>query len=154
MTKQTKPAYKTMSIACCSGTIGMVMFINDHLVLMKLSSKGSKSPEQARTLIKKWFERFQPDCVVTEQLTSHSRKHGKTPDIIKAISNELQEHTVLHIEVERQQQFKNKHEEAKALVEQYPQLKSYLPNKRQIWLAEDRRMMLFEAVANVEQNLK
>jgi len=88
---------------------------------------------------------------VTEQLDEQSRKHGRTPQLIDDMNEVIHQHAILHVEVKRQQDFKNKYEEANALAEQYPLLKSHLPSKRKIFNSEDRRMMLFEAVMNMER---
>ena len=153
MKEKNKPkqVYKTMSIAVSSGKMGMVLFMNRQLVVLKSSTKAAKSTEQAAKQMQAWIEKYSPDVIVTEKLTKSSRKHGRTIEIIQTITEVIQSKSILHVEVKRQHQYANKHEEAQALSERYLQLKTYLPNKRKIWEAEDRRMMLFEAVSNAEQ---
>jgi len=143
--------YKTMSIAVSSGKVGMVMFMNKQLAVLKLSVKASKSTEQAKKQMRKWIDQYQPDCIVTEQLDKQSRKHGRTPELIDAMNEVIHQHAILHVEMKRQQDFKNKYEEANALAEQYPQLKPHLKHERKIWQSEEPSMMLFEAVRNVEE---
>lgn len=135
-----------MSIACSSGKIGMVMFMDDKLVLMKISVHASKSAERAKKQAKKWIDQYKPDCIVSERLDEISRKHGRTPELIEAIKEAIAKEPIKHKEVRREQKYPNKYEEANTLVERYPQLKPYLPDKRKIWNSEDRRMALFEAV--------
>lgn len=146
-----KQVYKTMSVAVSSGKMGMAMFINRQLVLLKSSIKAAKSTEQAAKQMRVWIGQYRPDVIVTEQLDESSRKHGRTPEIIQTITEVVQSKSILHVEVTRHHDYANKHEEAEALSERYLQLKPYLPNKRNIWQSEDRRMMLFEAVSNAEQ---
>jgi hypothetical protein len=146
-----KPNYKIMSVAVSSGKVGMVMFKDKQLTVLKTSKKASKSTENAKTQITAWIQKFQPDCIVTEQLDETSRKHGRTPELIEAMTEVIHELPILHCEVSRTQEHQNKFEEAKELSGRYPVLGKYLPNKRKIWEAEDNRMMLFEAAANSQQ---
>lgn len=154
--KQTLPSkqkanYKIMSIAVSSGKVGMVMFANKNLTVLKTSKKASKSTDNAKRQIQNWIDKYQPDCLVTEKLDAQSRKHGRTPDIISAMCEVIQTKPILHIEAIRQHEHKNKYEEAKDLSGRYPLLGKYLPSKRKIWEAEDSKMMLFEAVSNAEE---
>jgi len=146
-----KPVYKTMSISVSSGKMGMVMFMNKQLVLLKSSVRASKSPQQAAKQVSVWIGQYNPDCIVTEQLDKQSRKGGKTPELIACMVKTIQDIPILHVEVKRQQSHSNKYKEAKALVNRHLQLKPYLQPKRNIWQSENRRMMLFEAVSNAEQ---
>lgn len=149
--EKPKAIYKVMSVAVSSGKMGMVLFMNKQLVTLKVSAKASRTTEQASQQMQKWIDKFNPDCIVTEQLDGDSRKHGRTPELIQAISKTITKHPILHIEVKREQTFNNKYEEAEILSERYLQLKPYLTKKHKIWQSEDRRMILFEAVANAEQ---
>ena len=153
--KNSKPrqVYKTMSIAVSSGKMGMVLFMNRQLVVLKTSIKAAKSTEQAAKQMQAWIDKYSPDVIVTEQLGDGSRKSGRTTEIIQTLTGVIQSKSILHVEVKRQHQYANKHEEAEALSERYLQLKPYLPNKRKIWEAEDRRMMLFESVSNAQHIL-
>ena len=153
--KNSKPrqVYKTMSIAVSSGKMGMVLFMNRQLVVLKSSIKAAKSTEQAAKQMQVWIEKYSPDVIVTEQLNESSRKHGRTIDIMQTILEVVQSKSILHVEVKRQHNYANKHEEAQALSDRYLQLQPYLPSKRKIWEAEDRRMMLFEAVSNAVQTI-
>ena len=149
--EKPKAIYKVMSVSVSSGKMGMVLFMNKQLVTLKVSAKASKNTEQASQQMQKWIDKFNPDCIVTEELNADSRKHGRTPELIQAISETITKHPILHVEVRREQGFKNKYEEAEALSNRYLQLKPYLTKKHNIWQSEDRRMILFEAASNAER---
>lgn len=146
-----KAHYKIMSVSVSSGAVGMVMFNNKNLTVLKTSAEAAKSMEKAKQQMMKWIDKYNPDCIVTEKLDERSRKHGRTPELIDAIAEAIQAKPILHVEVTRQYDQKNKYDEAKELSGRYPLLGKYLPSKRNIWQSEDRRMMLFEAVSNAEQ---
>ena len=52
-----------------------------------------------------------------------------------------------NVAVQRVQRFANKHEEAKALVERFPDILPWKPKRPEIWETEPRNMVYFEALA-------
>lgn len=149
--QKQKAHYKIMSVSVSSGTVGMVMFNNKNLTVLKTSAEAANSIQKAKQQMTKWIDKYNPDCIVTEKLDDTSRKHGRTPELIDAIAEVIKVKPILHVEVTRQYDQKNKYDEAKELSGRHPLLGKYLPSKRNIWQSEDRRMMLFEAVSNAEQ---
>ena len=140
-------AFKTLSIAASSGKVGFVFLIENELLDWGLSVKASKSPELAAKQAKKWIDYYQPDLIITEKITTHSRKSAHNHAVIRAIADEAVDADAQHIEVDRVQEYANKYAEAEALGAIYPTISNWVPKKRKLWEAEPKNMVLFEALS-------
>lgn len=145
----TKP-FKTLSVAASSGKVGFVLLIDDELKDWGLSIKASKSTGLAADKAKEWTDFYQPDVVITEQITKHSRKSQHNQQVIHAIARTAINSDAQHIEIERTQDYDNKYVEAQALAEKYPPIAKWCPKPRRLWEAEPKYMVLFEALSLVE----
>lgn len=142
----TKP-FKTLSVAASSGKVGFVLLIDGELKDWGLSIKASKSPTLAANKAQQWIAFYQPDVVITELVTKHSRKSQHNQQVIQAIAQTVIKSDAQHIEAERIQTYDNKYVEAQTLAEQYPAIANWLPKPRKLWEAEPKNMVLFEAIS-------
>ena len=138
---------KVLAIAVATGRIGYVFMIGGELRDWGLSRKASKSPKHAAKQAKSWIDHLKPDVVVTEKTDDSSRKGEKTKLLIDAITNVTADAFLLDVAVTRIKLFKDKYTEAKALAEQFPELKAWLPKKPRIWEPEPRNTTYFEALS-------
>jgi len=106
--------------------------------------------------IKQLIEFYRPDRIVLEDIRSESSRRCKRVeqfiDKIHILAKENEAKISSYSAKQVQEvfvQFKchNKHERAKAICEWLPELSSRMPPKRAIWMSEDPRTNLFDAVA-------
>ncbi len=147
LTQPDMARLKVLAIAVATGRIGYVFFIGDTLKEWKLSKKASRSTAEARKHVTKWIKFFKPDVVVTEKITKHSRKGDRAKGLIAAIARVAENHDLLDVSVTRIKAFKNKYEEARALVQRFPDLHPRLPKEPRIWQSEPFGTIYFEALA-------
>lgn len=141
----------TLSIAVASGRIGHVYLVDGEVRDWGVSVAASKSPSAARAKTEALLDIYRPDLVVTEKLSDHTRKSGRTIANVQAVEEAVQRADAEHIAVERIQRYLNKYLEMNALAELHPILASWVPTKRKLWESEDRRASIWEALAFVEQ---
>jgi hypothetical protein len=149
MEQLTKP-YTALSIAVSSGKIGCVYMVDGELCDWSLSKSASKSETAAVEKVSKWLDRYQPDNVITERLSLHTRKRGRTVRNINAIDELVEERAKKHIRTIRLQRFGNKYEEIGALAKRYPAIANWAPKKRKLWETEMPETVLFEALSIVK----
>lgn len=139
--------FRVVSIAVASGKIGFVMLSNDKLANWEISQVASETPKQAEVKAREWIELHKPEVVVTEAQGSNRHKHGKTLALMKAVENAARKSDAINVRIAKVRDHKNKYHEARALAQQFPELKPRLAQKPACWLNEPRRMILFEALA-------
>jgi len=137
---------KVLAIAVATGRIGYVFMIGGELRDWGLSRKASNSPNLAAKQAKSWIDHLKPNVVVTEKTDDSSNKGEKSKLLIEAITKVTAESFLLDVAVARIKLFKDKYSEAKALAQQFPDLKAWLPKKPRIWEAEPRNTIYFEAL--------
>ncbi len=142
-----------MAIAVSYKKIGYVFMVDGELMGWGLSVKASKSPDNAAKQIKAWIERYEPDILITERLTPHSRKRGRTIKNIEAIEQVCIEADAHHADAIRIQRYNNKYEEIAALCERYPSIADWTPRRPKIWETEPLQTILFEALSLAEEAL-
>ena len=142
---------RALSIAVSSGKIGFVFFSGHELRDWGLSSVASRSPEAAEAKVRQWIKTYCPHLIVTEKLSSHTRKSGRTIANVQAVEAAAIASDAQHIAVEHIQRYANKYLEMNELVQKHPVLAPWLPTKRKLWESEDRRASIWEALALVEQ---
>lgn len=141
----------TLSIAVASGRIGYVYLTDGEVRDWGISTVATKSTNAAKSKTVFLIETYRPSLIVTEKLSAHSRKSGRTIANVHAVEEVAQGADAQHIAVERIQHHANKYLEMNALAEKHPVLASWLPAKRKLWESEDRRATIWEALALVEQ---
>lgn len=115
--------------------------------------KNRGSLRKLRLLLKQ----FSPDILVVED--THHRSSRRWRRVRQLIGRFAQEARRYHASVKRvarrevQQHFSSysrqltKHRIALALAERFPELRSRLPRIRKMWMTEDERMSIFDALA-------
>ncbi|MFK5979706.1 MAG: hypothetical protein QM488_12560 [Rhizobiaceae bacterium] len=139
--------FRIMAIAAASGRIGYVVMAEDKLVDWGISRAASRSSKKAHAKAKDWIDQLKPEVVVTEAIGPPSRKHGKTLVIMEAITNAAKDSDVINVTTSKTRSHRDKYQEAKILAKRYPELQTRLAKKPACWLAEPRRMILFEALS-------
>lgn len=141
----------TLSIAVASGRIGYVYLSDGEVRDWGVSNVAAKSTETAKSKTDFLIENYQPSLIITEKLSAHTRKSGRTIANVQAVEEAAIASGAQHIAVEHIQLHANKYLEMDALAEKHPVLASWLPAKRKLWESEDRRASIWEALALVEQ---
>ncbi|MEM7068721.1 MAG: hypothetical protein AAF478_07540 [Pseudomonadota bacterium] len=111
-----------------------------------MSEKAAKSLDAAARSAQEWIKILSPELVVTEAINDKCNKGRNTIALIAAIEQTANDASVLNATVTKAKAYRNKYEEAKALVTLYPELSSRLA-KSFPWRKEPRRMVLFEALS-------
>ncbi|MEO0762737.1 MAG: hypothetical protein AAFZ09_13180 [Pseudomonadota bacterium] len=144
-----------LSIAVASGRAGYVLMQGSQLLDWGITVRAVKTGTELVGFVQELISRFQPDVVVTEVTDERSRKGTRTKSLIRSIAEIASHNAVLDVSVERPRYYPSKYEEAEALVERYPDVRGYLPErKRRIFDFEPRGMVIFEAIALAEAVLK
>lgn len=138
---------KSMAIAVASNKIGYVFMMDGEVKDWGLSSTAAKSPEAAVAKVKYWLDFYQPNLLVTEKLSPHTRKSGRTICNVNIIADLADKSDCHHIQVERVQIYPSKYDEIDALATRYPALKSWKPERRKPWQSEATNTIIFEALA-------
>lgn len=145
-------ALSILAIAVATGKAGYVYLQGDKLTDWGISVKATKTRSDLVGFVQGLINELKPDVVVTEDCTIDCRKGQRTKSLIQTIVELASHNAVLDVSVPRPRRFPSKYEEAKALVERYPEVAGYLPaRKRRIFDFEPRGMVLFEALALAEQ---
>ncbi|MFH0958381.1 MAG: hypothetical protein V1897_06720 [Pseudomonadota bacterium] len=106
--------------------------------------------------IKQLIDFYRPDRIVLENIRGESSRRckrieqllGKIQLLAKERGVKISSYSPKQIqEVFEQFKCRNKYERAKAICEWLPELTSRMPPKRAIWMSEDPRTNLFDAVA-------
>lgn len=139
--------YRLLGIAAASGKIGYAFLEGDQLVDWGLSRKASESADAAAAKVRLWIDKLRPEAVICEALSERTRKKGKTLSLLAAIAQVARDAPVVNVTAERMHNYKNKYEEAQALVRKFPELESRLRDKPPFWKGEPSSMILFEAVS-------
>lgn len=139
--------FRVMGIAAAYGRIGYVVLADDQLIDWGVSKAASRSPEKALAKATEWIELLSPQVIVTERVGSNPRKRGKTLALMTAVHRAAQQSTATSVTTTKIRRHQNKYQEARALARLFPELTSRLATKPKCWLAEPRRMILFEALA-------
>ena len=137
---------KVLAIAVATGRVGYVFFDGKNLIDWKMSKKATKSAKEAQIHIKRWIKYFKPDVVVTERIDERCRKGDHAKSIIAAIAKVAEDTDLLDVSVPRLKAFKNKYEEARELVLQFPEMQPQLPKEPRIWQSEPFSTIYFEAL--------
>ena len=144
-------ALNALSIAVASGRIGYVYLSDGEVRDWGLSAIAARSPAAAQVKVASLLRRYRPSLIVTEKLSLHTRKSGRTISNIEAVEEAVQSADAQHIAVEHVQHHANKYLEMDALAEKYPVLLPWKPKPRRLWESEDRRTTIWEALALVDQ---
>ena len=141
----------TLAIAVSSGKIGYVFLTDGELRDWGLSSVAARSPEAAKAKVSHWIETYRPRLIVTEKLTLHTRKSGRTIRNINVVSDTAQKSDAHHVEFERLQNHDNKYQEADDLCRKYPVIENWKPRPRKPWESEPKTAVIFEALSLADQ---
>lgn len=140
-------APRILAFAAATGRVGSVFLIGDRLVDWHISNKAAESGVEAAGHAQTLINRFNPDVVVTEDLGAASNKGEHTLALLSAIARTAAHNDLLEVAVPRKHKFQNKYVEADVLVESYPELQPWKPNRRRFFENEPRNTVLFEALA-------
>ena len=138
---------KSMAIAVASNKIGYVFMMDGEVKDWGLSSTAAKSPEAAVAKVKYWLDFYQPNLIVTEKLSPHTRKSGRTICNVNIIADMADKYDEHHIQVERVQTYPSKYDEIDDLAVRFSVLESWKPERRKPWQSEAKNTIIFEALA-------
>jgi hypothetical protein len=138
---------RILTVAVASGKVAYVFLIDGKLKDWHCSRAASLSAPKGRSLLRRAVARFEPDLVVTEDPFKPTRKFGSSKDVLFALVQELTDSATPHHLVQRDQQFANKYDEARALAKRFPAIAPWLPKTPKIWEAEPVSAIHFEALS-------
>ena len=143
-------ALNVLSVAVASGKIGYVFTSDGEVRDWGLSLVASRSPEAGQAKVNEWIEFYGPQLVITEKLSPHTRKSGRTIRNIEAVADAAQNADCHHIEVEHIQHHQNKYMEIEYLARKYPVLENWKVPPRKVWESEAKQTVIWEALAFVD----
>ena len=133
-----------LAVAINKHRMGYVFLIGSQLKEWRTMTKPTNSQSEAAGAMQDLINTFKPDVVVTEKV-------GDRNDLVTSLKRSLVRTTaqnyVLDVSVPRKHQYRSKYEEASALAGMHPEIKPWVPPKRQFFGHEPHRMILFDALA-------
>lgn len=136
-----------MAVAVATGRYGYVVLADGKIVDHSGSRTASKSPRKAARKTSDLIEMHTPEVIVAEMPGSNRRKRGKTLALMAAVERSAKASDAVCVMLSKTRGYRNKYEEAKALADEFPEMRPYLPEKPEFWKSEPHRMIVFEALA-------
>jgi len=136
-----------LSVAVQATKLGHAFLIDGVPYDWGLSQRANRSIDAAYKYTLEQIEYYQPDALVTERIAANPHKGARAAALADAIMRAAQDRNVRWLCIDRVQRHANKYQEAASLAERFPELRPYLPKKRELWDEEPRRMIVFEAMA-------
>jgi hypothetical protein len=136
-----------LSVAAATGKVGYVFLTDGKPYDWGVSLKASRSPRLAYKHVTEWIDYYRPQLLITERITSQSRKQEVSRALVNAIMKAAQDANIKWACADRVQTYQNKYVEAEVLVARFPELKAWLPKPRRLWESEPRRIIIFEALS-------
>ncbi len=142
----TAEARRVLSVSARSGRLGCVLLDAGHLRGWTTSERGAKSAAAGAKVLRRWYNGFEPEVLVSENPDAPCRKGEKQKSILQAFIATGDELPVHNLVVVRRRRLRNIYLEAEVLTRRYPQLNPFLPKKLPIWKHEPYRLVIFEAL--------
>jgi hypothetical protein len=157
MTSINRKHIRVLSIAPSTRGFGFAV-LEGQEKLVDWGAKAVKGDKNAQCLarVEKMVIHYQPDVMVLPDVVKNIRRSARIKELSEQIARLAETRRIkvsfLSIEQVRRRFFANgqgtKHALAKILAERYQEeLGACLPPKRRLWMSEDRRMDIFDAVA-------
>ena len=138
---------RVLAVAARSTGLACVLIEAGDLLLWVNSEAGTKGPDAAVAVLRKWVATYRPDVVITENPDAAGAKRGRQIAILRALHEAAQDMELLNVSLRRHQPFKNAYEQARDLAQRCPEIERALPVKPPIWKSEHRNLVIFEALA-------
>lgn len=146
-----KRSLKVLALTASMGKLAYVYLIGDELIEWEVSREAARSSAKADKYVRKLINKLHPDFIITEDADKSRHKGETMKNIIKTVTRTADHSLALNAVIQRTKQHKNKYREAKALTDKHPQLGPWLPKGRKCWEPEDRIMLVYEALALVDE---
>jgi hypothetical protein len=149
-------ARRVLAIDPVSRGVGFVVIEGrDLLVDWGIRTTGSADNMKSARAIGKLIDRFRPDILALEDCDSNgARRCGRVQKLLDRIAAQEGKRVLVRAVTQREiraigplPSTSTKHGRASFLVEQFPQLKAFLPPVRKPWMPEDDRMAIFDALS-------
>lgn len=144
---------RVLALAAARRTIGSVVLDGGTLIDWRMSDKAAENADNAIAHLEKLIAEFRPHVVVTEEAATARSKGKRTIRMIEVLADTAEESGLYSVTLPRRQRFPNKYAEARALVEQFPELAPWTPERRFFYDNEPRNTVLFEALSLAVQLL-
>lgn len=138
-----------LAVAAKTGQICYVLIVDGKVQDWRRSRKGSKSDKNAAIILKQWLAELKPDIFISENPDTATRKGQRQRNILKVFADIGADYNCLNMAVSRENTYKNKYEQAKAIGKHYREIEAFVPTQPPIWLPEPRAMIYFEALSLV-----
>ncbi len=127
----------------------------EHLIDWGIRTTGRADNAKSARVIDKLIDRFRPDVLVLEDWDSAgSRRCGRVQTLLGRIATEQGRRILVRLVTRHEihaigplPRTSTKHERARFLTERFPELQPFLPPLRKIWMPEDDRMAIFDALS-------
>ena len=154
MRKET--ARRVLAIDPYSRGVGFAVLEGPEcLIDWGIRTTGRADNAKAARVIDKLIDRFRPDVLALEDWDSAgSRRCGRVQKLLDRIAAAEGSRVLVRLIARRQiraigplPQTGTKHGRACFLAERFPELQAFLPPFRKLWMPEDDRMAIFDAVS-------
>jgi len=151
-----EPAGRVLAIDPFSRGVGFAVLEGPEcLIDWGLRTTGRADNAKAVRVIEKLIDRFRPDVLALEDWDSAgSRRCGRVQELLDRIAAAEGTRVLVRLITRRQiraigqlPQTSTKHGRACFIAERFPELQAFLPPFRKLWMPEDDRMSIFDAVS-------
>ena len=130
--------------------------LEGHAALIDWGFHNARKDRDARCLahLTSMLTKFKPDVLVLEDFgTGKSRRPARVRALVEAFASAAKEHGILCCRISRktvQSRFpscRTKYDIARELAVRFPEIEPWRPPTRKIWLTEDPRINIFDALS-------
>lgn len=136
-----------LAVAVASGVMAYVYLVDEDLKDWGSWRSQTADHGKARSLIRDLIARYEPETVVTEDPDRDCAKAGDALKLLQVIAQDARDQAGHHVRIVRNQSDQTKHDEAKSLAARFPAFAPMLPEEPKLFVREERRMILFEALS-------
>lgn len=90
---------------------------------------------------------LEPDTVVTEDPDNGCRKRGQSLTVLRTLVQAVDDEPVRVVRVRPMLRYRNRHEEAEALLRRFPEIAASRPKTRKAYDIDPRNLLFFEALS-------
>lgn len=155
--KQSKPLRMALAVDPTTKGFAFVVIEDGLLVDWGVRHAGPIKTSGSLKKLRLLLRQFTPDMLVLEDVNHNSsRRWRRIRQLIGIFAREARRHRVIIRRVTRKEVQRyfaghsvqiTKHRVALALAERFPELRERLPRVRKVWMTEDERMSIFDALA-------
>ena len=137
----------TLAVAVAAGVLSWVYLVDGELKDWETWRARVADHGKARSKLRELIAAYEPDTVVTEDPDRSCAKAGQSLKLLRVVAQDARDQAAHHVRVVRSASDATKLEKAQNLARRFPPVAPLLPAERKLSRREERRMIVFDALA-------